>query len=261
MTRITLLVFPVLLLLVVAAPLSEICAQDSGEAEDKWTLTAPDLPSVDSAARIQSRQHIVSYPRFSINGGIAIRWQDNELLNQTFQRIESGLGVSSSKKVDDNYLTWNLGLRVHISPMFSVWWEYYYSGSPSHDYYCVSSNLFALLVTFEVIESALLFSFGSGVAFQHLEADRFYGASLENSGTLENIVVDTGRQTGWPLVVMLELRDRSSSFTPSLYVCGKYISASRYSSLEYYYYKDEHEIEIESEMSGYWLSIGIQLTY
>jgi hypothetical protein len=250
-------IVPICALLVVCQ--SAAFSTDRGRLDASNPLLRSDrfgLPSLDSAENVTSRRDAISYPRFSINLGVAVRLQDNAALNQTYRRIESYFGVSPSRTFSDSHKSFNLGLRLHVSSSISFWWAYYHGGDAGYNQFRVSTVSLSVMYTVGLRRSPLLISIGPGVAQQRLRAGRSYYHQLEGEGVLELIEVNTPQETGIPLTVLIELRDPAKTMAPGFYLCGMYMIASRFSGEDTAGPGTGERVQVESEMSGFWISGG-----
>lgn len=219
----------------------------------------PKFPPLDEARKITKRQRVITYPRLSINAGIAFRRQNNALLSESFAIIESDLGVPTTREFSDYQRgVFTLGLRLHVSRTFAFWWDYAYRGGPRSNEYRVGAINFSALYTFTSAESPVLISVGPGVALQSLKARRDYYYTLTDSGILKHIEVETRRGTGFSMTALLELRNPRAVSAPRVYICGRYVIDSDRSETGFAYTNSgAKSATVRTRMRGYWLTAGV----
>ena len=233
----------------------------------KGTYGKPQFPSDDEIKKIKKRTPKISFPRVTFSIGGTFRQIDNTQLNQTFTNILAQNGASSSKRFNNPQAVFSAGLRLHINPKISFWWECDITSDFSDDdFNSVKDKMTVSYASLSFYYSFLskkkkgaALSLGFGIATQRIKASHNYNIRVGSSGTLEYVKVDTGSKTGMPLTIMLELPSvQKSRFT--FFIAARYI-VSKDVSKKASIYDVSDDTMINASMKGTQIRSGITVGF
>ncbi|UCC43160.1 MAG: hypothetical protein JSU65_08390 [Candidatus Zixiibacteriota bacterium] len=205
------------------------------ERRGRDTDDRPQFPDEEEIQLIKKRTRARSYPTLSTNLGVAFQFHNRTSLNRTFDRIEEYYGADDSRSFDNPTGTFSLGVRLHTSERFALWWEYLFGDTKPNllregNRSSVSSISFSALYTLNTVRRAgLRVSLGAGLALQKLKAGRVYQHKLADNGTLEAISFVTDRRIGFPMTALFEFVNAAQSGSAGFFLSARYILASKYS--------------------------------
>jgi hypothetical protein len=199
-----------------------IVAIDSAGAQFNGDTIKPTFPSPDQIKKITSTREILGKSGINVYMGYAASSRNNSDLNQSFSSMESGFGINLPKQFPGSASSFTIGLKYRIDKHSGILWEYVYGGSPSDNNYRLS--LVSLCATYTFLpEKFVSITLGAGGAVQRLKALRKYNHSLGNGSYLDKLHLNSGKQWGMPLIVLIELKPSPSNTRYSLFVSLRHI--------------------------------------